>query len=63
MTFLNIWFSHSLHDNSYQRDNWRAGINIQNLLKEKYFQGANVGRVAIEPGAPLTVIGSFSVTF
>ncbi|WP_414545458.1 TonB-dependent siderophore receptor [Nostoc sp. CCY0012] len=47
----------------YQRDNWRAGINIQNLLNEKYFQGANFGRVAIEPGAPLTVIGSFSVTF
>jgi iron complex outermembrane recepter protein len=47
----------------YQRDNWRAGINIQNLFNEKYFQGSNFGRVAIEPGAPLTVIGSFSVTF
>ncbi|MDB9306914.1 MULTISPECIES: TonB-dependent receptor [Cyanophyceae] len=47
----------------YQRDNWRAGINIQNLFNQKYFQGANFGRVAIEPGAPLTVIGSFSVTF
>lgn len=47
----------------YKRDNWRAGINIQNLFNEKYFQGANFGRVAIEPGAPLTVIGSFSVTF
>ncbi|WP_414550670.1 TonB-dependent siderophore receptor [Anabaena sp. CCY 0017] len=47
----------------YQRDNWRAGINIQNLFNQRYFQGANFGRVAIEPGAPLTVIGSFSVTF
>ncbi len=47
----------------YQRNNWRAGINIQNLFNERYFQGANFGRVAIEPGAPLTVIGSFSVTF
>ncbi|AFY49091.1 TonB-dependent siderophore receptor [Nostoc sp. PCC 7524] len=47
----------------YQRNNWRAGINIQNLFNEKYFQGSNFGRVAIEPGAPLTVIGSFSVTF
>jgi iron complex outermembrane recepter protein len=47
----------------YQRNNWRAGINIQNLFNEKYFQAANFGRVAIEPGAPLTVIGSFSVTF
>ncbi|HIK06850.1 MAG TPA: TonB-dependent receptor [Trichormus sp. M33_DOE_039] len=47
----------------YQRNNWRAGINIQNLFNEKYFQASNFGRVAIEPGAPLTVIGSFSVTF
>jgi iron complex outermembrane recepter protein len=47
----------------YQRDNWRAGVNIQNLFNQKYFQGANFGRVAIEPGAPLTVIGSFSLTF
>ncbi|MEA5515423.1 TonB-dependent siderophore receptor [Nodularia sp. UHCC 0506] len=47
----------------YQRDNWRAGVNIQNLFNQKYFLGANFGRVAIEPGAPLTVIGSFSVTF
>jgi iron complex outermembrane receptor protein len=47
----------------YKRDNWRAGINIQNLFNEKHYLGANFGRVAIEPGAPLTVIGSFSVTF
>ncbi|MDH6106644.1 TonB-dependent siderophore receptor [Anabaenopsis tanganyikae CS-531] len=47
----------------YQRDNWRSGVNIQNLFNEKYFHGANFGRVAIEPGAPLRVIGSFSVTF
>ncbi|MBE9005515.1 TonB-dependent receptor [Fortiea sp. LEGE XX443] len=47
----------------YQRNNWRAGINFQNIFDERYFQGANFGRVAIEPGAPFTVIGSFSVTF
>jgi iron complex outermembrane receptor protein len=47
----------------YQRNNWRAGINIQNLFNQKYFQGSNFGRVSIEPGAPLTVVGSFSVTF
>jgi iron complex outermembrane receptor protein len=47
----------------YKRDNWRAGINIQNLFNEKHYLGANFGRVAIKPGAPLTVIGSFSVTF
>ncbi len=41
------------------------GINklLDDLFKYLDFQGANFGRVAIEPGAPLTVIGSFSVTF
>ncbi len=47
----------------YQRNNWRAGINIQNLFDVRYFKSNNFGRAAIEPGAPLTVIGSFSVTF
>lgn len=47
----------------YQRNNWRAGINFQNIFDEKYFQGSNFGRVSIEPGAPFTVIGSISVTF
>ncbi|AFZ30440.1 TonB-dependent siderophore receptor [Gloeocapsa sp. PCC 7428] len=47
----------------YRRDNWRAAINVQNLFDVTYFRGVNFGRVAIEPGAPLTVIGSLSVEF
>jgi iron complex outermembrane receptor protein len=47
----------------YNRDNWRAAINVQNLFDVRYFKANNFGRVAIEPGAPLTVIGSVSVDF
>jgi len=47
----------------YNRDNWRAAINIQNLFDVRYFTANNFGRVAIEPGAPLTVIGTLSVEF
>lgn len=47
----------------YERDNWRAALNIQNLFDVDYFIANNFGRVAIEPGAPLTVIGSVAVEF
>jgi iron complex outermembrane recepter protein len=47
----------------YRRDNWRAAINIQNLFDVEYFKANNYGRVAIEPGAPLTIIGSVTVEF
>jgi iron complex outermembrane receptor protein len=47
----------------YRRDNWRAAINIQNLFDVEYFRSNNFGRVAIEPGAPLTVVGSLAVEF
>lgn len=47
----------------YNRDNWRASINVQNLFDERYFKSNNFGRVAIEPGAPLTIIGRVSVEF
>ncbi|MGJ3251647.1 MAG: TonB-dependent siderophore receptor [Elainellaceae cyanobacterium] len=47
----------------YERDRWRAAVNIQNLFDIDYFIANNFGRVAIEPGAPLTVIGSVSVEF
>jgi iron complex outermembrane receptor protein len=47
----------------YQRDNWRAAINIQNLFDVRYFKSNNFGREAIEPGAPFTIIGSLSVNF
>lgn len=47
----------------YQRDNWRAAINVQNLFDVEYFRSNNFGRVAIEPGAPFTIIGSLAVEF
>lgn len=47
----------------YRRNNWRAAINIQNLFDVEYFRSNNFGRVAIEPGAPLTVVGSLAVEF
>ncbi|MEG4229938.1 TonB-dependent receptor [Microcoleus sp. N9_B2] len=46
----------------YQRDNWRAAINIKNLFNVNYIE-SSTGRTGIQPGEPLTVIGSFSVRF
>ena len=47
----------------YRRNNWRAAINVQNLFDVEYFRSNNFGRVAIEPGAPFTIIGSLAVEF
>lgn len=47
----------------YDRHNWRAGINVQNLFDERYFKANNFGRVAIEPGEPLAIVGTLSVKF
>jgi iron complex outermembrane recepter protein len=47
----------------YRRNNWRAAINVQNLFDVRYFKANNFGRVAIEPGAPLSIIGSVSIDF
>ncbi|TVQ12816.1 MAG: TonB-dependent siderophore receptor [Leptolyngbya sp. DLM2.Bin27] len=47
----------------YRRNNWRAAINVQNLFDVRYFKANNFGRVAIEPGAPLSIVGSVSVNF
>jgi iron complex outermembrane receptor protein len=47
----------------YRYDNWRVAINVQNLFDVEYFRSNNFGRVAIEPGAPLTIIGSLRVDF
>lgn len=46
----------------YNRDNWRLGLNIRNLFNTTYYETAQ-SRNIIYPGAPLTVIGSFSVQF
>ncbi|QYO62190.1 TonB-dependent siderophore receptor [Leptolyngbya sp. 7M] len=47
----------------YRRDNWRVAINVQNLFDQRYFESVNFGRVAIMPGAPLTVVASLTVEF
>ncbi|MCU0534285.1 MAG: TonB-dependent receptor, partial [Hydrococcus sp. Prado102] len=47
----------------YKRDNWKAAVNIQNLFDVRYFESVNYGRVTVEPGAPLRIVGSFSIEF
>ncbi len=47
----------------YKRDNWKAAINIKNLFDDEYFESINFGRTTVVPGAPLTVVGSFSINF
>lgn len=48
----------------YERDNWRAALNFRNIFGVNYIQGTPSDNVTgIEPGAPLTVIGSISVRF
>ncbi len=46
----------------YKRDNWRLGLNFRNLFNETYYETAQ-SRNIIYPGAPFTVIGSFSIQF
>ncbi|MPY75008.1 MAG: TonB-dependent siderophore receptor [Alphaproteobacteria bacterium] len=46
----------------YEQDHWRAGINVKNLFDSDYI-AASSGRTRIDPGIPLTVIGSISVRF
>lgn len=42
----------------YRRDNWRAAVNLKNLLDEKYIQSG-----FYNPGEPFTIIGSFAIEF
>ncbi|MBD2355241.1 TonB-dependent siderophore receptor [Tolypothrix sp. FACHB-123] len=46
----------------YKRDNWRFALNFRNLFNETYYETAQ-SRNIIYPGAPFTVIGSFSIQF
>ncbi|MEM1279053.1 MAG: TonB-dependent siderophore receptor [Cyanobacteria bacterium P01_H01_bin.152] len=49
---------------SYERDNWRAGLNIRNLFDVDYIEGSQNSRLSfISPGEGLTVIGSFAIEF
>ncbi|MEH2088170.1 TonB-dependent receptor [Nostoc sp.] len=47
----------------YRRDNWRVGINVNNLFNVDYIEGTGQRRNNIDPGAPLTVRGTLSVEF
>ncbi|WP_298917439.1 TonB-dependent receptor [uncultured Nostoc sp.] len=47
----------------YRENNWRAAINFQNLFDVRYFETSELGRTTVIPGAPLTVIGSFTIEF
>ncbi|MEM6434572.1 MAG: TonB-dependent receptor, partial [Cyanobacteria bacterium P01_D01_bin.115] len=49
---------------SYQRDNWRAALNIRNLFDIDYIEAAGTSRTTgIDPGEPFTIVGSFSIEF
>jgi iron complex outermembrane receptor protein len=47
----------------YRRDNWRVGLNFQNLFDVNYIRNSEGFREANAPGAPFTVIGSLAVMF
>ncbi|MEL6398362.1 MAG: TonB-dependent siderophore receptor [Cyanobacteria bacterium J06626_4] len=47
---------------SYERDNYRFGLNFQNLFDSQFIEGT-AGRQGVIPGAPFTVLGSISVEF
>lgn len=46
----------------YERDNWRAGLNIRNLFDIRYLETAQFRNI-VYPGAPLSIVGSVAVTF
>ncbi|UKO96860.1 TonB-dependent receptor [Nostoc sp. UHCC 0870] len=47
----------------YRRDNWKVGINVNNLFNVDYVEATGQRRNRIDPGAPLTVRGTLSVEF
>lgn len=48
----------------YRRDNLRFAINVKNLFDVNYIAATQNSRTFLnEPGAPLTIIGSFGVEF
>ncbi|MGP1387537.1 MAG: TonB-dependent siderophore receptor [Thainema sp.] len=49
----------------YERDNWRAALNVNNLSDVEYITTTSTfnRNTGIRPGAPLSVVGSVSVRF
>jgi len=46
----------------YRRPSFQAALNIKNLFDVRYFESSNFS-TGIDPGLPLTVIGTLSVNF
>ena len=46
----------------YRRNNWRAAINIRNLFDTEYYETSQFRNI-IYPGAPFTILGTFSLEF
>ena len=48
----------------YKRDNWRFGLNFNNLFDVDYISNTDISRTfGNVPGAPFSVVGSISVQF
>ncbi|MBG1241453.1 TonB-dependent siderophore receptor [Nostoc sp. NZL] len=47
----------------YQRDTWKAAINLRNIFNTEYFLGSDGGRLQVQPGTPFSVSGTFSIEF
>ncbi|MDV3351187.1 TonB-dependent siderophore receptor [Leptothoe sp. LEGE 181152] len=47
----------------YKRDNWRFGLNFNNLFDVNYIRVTDNRSFGNIPGAPFSVVGSVSVTF
>ncbi|MEM8605214.1 MAG: hypothetical protein AAGF24_15445, partial [Cyanobacteria bacterium P01_H01_bin.121] len=48
----------------YRQDNWSFALNARNLFDVNYIESTANSRTALnEPGAPFTIIGSFSIRF
>lgn len=47
----------------YERDNWRAALNIQNLFDIDYFESSGNTRLRVNPGEPFTLIGTLAIEF
>jgi len=48
---------------SYGHDNWRAGVNLKNITDTEHAVATSGAFGKIHPGAPITAIGTVSVTF
>jgi iron complex outermembrane recepter protein len=46
----------------YERDNWRAQLNVENLFDIEYFSSSD-GSLAVIPGRPFTILATVSVEF